>query len=216
MSSSSSVDEEPVVKRQRGSYSVFDEEMFVDGILKRKKEKQRCCGRTCLLKLKESAVRTHAQLLTFYFSLNPPDLRNRVFRTFVMTCYMQQMNEHGNHCEYRVPAIKHKLCRETWLMLMNISKGTYDNWRSLTVPRRDVLPPDHGLASYASNAAKPAARAAVRQYVEDIAAGDGHPLPVRMRRSDGKHTDSMDGTETIVVLPPRYTKRSLHKEYIWS
>lgn len=37
--------------------------------------------------------------------------------------------------------------------------------------------------------------------MEDIVATDGHPLPVRMRRSDWKHTDAMDGTEAIVVLP---------------
>eukprot|EP00171_Calliarthron_tuberculosum_P010672 IDg10672t1 len=97
LSPSSSVDEENVAKRQKGSYAVFDEELFLDGILKRKEEKQRCCGRTCLVKLKESAVRTHSQLLPFYFSLNHPDLRNRVFRTFVMTCYMQHVNENGNH-----------------------------------------------------------------------------------------------------------------------
>lgn len=76
---------------------------------------------------------------------------------------------------------------------------------------RDLPPPDHGFASYASNAAKQAARAAVREYMEDIVVADVHLLPVRMRRSDGKQTDSMDGTEAILVLPPHYTNRSLHK-----
>lgn len=53
----------------------------------------------------------------------------------------------------------------------------------------------------------------MRQYISDIVAADGHPLPVRMRRSDGKHTDDTDGSEEIVVMPPRYSKRSLQKKY---
>lgn len=77
-----------------------------------------------------------------------------------------------------------------------------------------LLPVDHGLAVYVSNAAKTAARAAVRQYVKNIAAADGHPLPVRMRCGYRRYTDDMDRTEEIIVLPPRYTKYSLHKEYI--
>lgn len=83
----------------------------------------------------------------------------------------------------------------------------------MTLTRSQVLPADHGLTAYKSNAARPAARSDVRQFVSDIAAADGHPLPVRMRRSDGKHVDTMDGSKAIVLLTPRYKQRSLHKEY---
>ena len=76
------------------------------------------------------------------------------------------------------------------------------------------MPRDRRLASLASNAAKPAARAAVDQFITDIAHVDGHPLPIRMRRSDVKLTDVLNDTVSVVVLPPTYTKRSLHKEHI--
>eukprot|EP00171_Calliarthron_tuberculosum_P010019 IDg10019t1 len=59
-----------------------------------------------------------------------------------------------------------------------------------------------------------APRAAVRQYVPDIAAPNGHPLPMRMHCSDGGLVDNTKGSEAIVVLPPRYAKRFLHKEYM--
>eukprot|EP00171_Calliarthron_tuberculosum_P002286 IDg2286t1 len=158
--------------------------------------------------------RTHAQLLGFIFSLKPPDLRNRVFRIFVMTCYLQNVKKDGNCKFYRIPAVNFDICRELWLLLMNISKTTYTNWRSLSLPKRDVLPIDHGLSGYVSNASKPLARNAIRTHVLNIAASDGHPLPVRLRCSDKKVVDQFEDAEAIVVLPPRYTFRSLHKEYL--
>ena len=143
-------------------------------------------------------------------SLSPADIRNRVYRSFVTTCYSQQVEEKGDHCEYCVPAVKRKLCLTSWLYLMNLSNGKYDNWRALSVKNRDVLPLDHGLVSFASNAAELAARAAVRQFVTDITRADGHPLPIRMRHSDGNLTDVLNHAVSVFVLRTRYNKRSLH------
>lgn len=116
------IDDEPVEKRRKGSCAMFVEEEFLASILKRNKYMQKCFENMCLLKLNECTLRTHAQLVSFYSSQKPPDLRkNRVFRTFVMKWYMQQVSEQRNNCKYRLPTIKNKLCLQTMLMLMRAS-----------------------------------------------------------------------------------------------
>lgn len=37
-----------------------------------KQEKERCCDNTCFEKLQESEARIHGQLLSLYFSIDPP------------------------------------------------------------------------------------------------------------------------------------------------
>eukprot|EP00171_Calliarthron_tuberculosum_P005002 IDg5002t1 len=108
--------------------------------------------------------------------MNYPSARNRLFHAFVMTFHMQNVNENGRAVKYCVPAVIHSFCQDMWLLLMNISKGIYMNWRTLTLQNRDFLPFDHDLSGYTSNASKPLARNAIRKYVLDIAAADGHPL----------------------------------------
>ena len=78
------------------------------------------------------------------------------------------------------------------------------------------MPTEHGLAPFASNSAKPAALAVVRQFVADVAHADSNPSPIRMRCRDGRLTDVLNDTVSVVLLPPRYTNRSLLKEYIIS
>lgn len=210
---SSSEDGRPAPKRFKHSYMEFDEEEFVETMMQRKKTRYKCCGKTCIAKVTPTSIEKHAQLLGFLFNLNPPSIRNRVYRAFVMTCYMQRVNEKGNEQNFRIPGSGRPLCRGLWLLFMNISKSTYMNWRKSTVPKRDVLPPDHGLSGYSSNAAKPMARNSVCKFVRDVAASDGHPLPVRVHRSDGKSFAESNDDEAVVVLPPRYTMRNLHILY---
>jgi len=67
---------------------------------------------------------------------------------------------------------------------MNILLSNFRAWRTSTVPTRNVLPVNHGLITDSSNAGKPEAKAAVREFIKDDAESDGHPLPVSMRSSD--------------------------------
>jgi len=203
----------PPPKKSRVQYASFDEDKFVDSILDKKLKRTMCCGHSCLLKIEEESIRAHAMLLSFYFSLDPPDVRNRVYRSFVMSCYMLHVNKDGKHCQYRIPAVGHPLCRTTWLVFMNLSKSTYLRWCLFASPTRNVLPLAHALSFNSSNAAKPAARMAVRTFLRDIAESDGHPLPICHRSSDYKRLESSDNMESIVFLPPKYSKKSLHEEY---
>lgn len=200
-------------KKRKTSYSTFDEDDFVDKIMDKKKNRVMCCGKSCILHMTEANVRAHAMLLSFYSTIDPPDLRNRVYRSFVMSCYMICVDQNGKHSQYRVPAIGRSLCRDTWLMFMNISKSTYTAWRSLTISTRNVLPVNHGLIANSSNSGKPAAKAAVRRFIKDVAESDGHPLPVCARASDRAKFEYDEEIESIVFLPPKYSKRGLHEEY---
>ena len=80
-----------------------------------------------LAKISGESRRIHSQLLSFLSLLEPSSTRNRVFRTFVMTCYVQNSNHNGNLVDNRVPEIGRGLCTDVWLLLMNISRGTYLN-----------------------------------------------------------------------------------------
>ena len=97
-------------------------------------------------------------------------------------------------------------------MLMNISKSTYINWRQLCIPRRDVLTSDHGLSGYTSNAAKPEVLHSIKKFVMSTVVSDGHPLPVRIRKRGRHFIDNVE-CDGAVVLPRRYTKRSLNMMY---
>lgn len=57
-------------------------------------------------------------------------------------------------------------------------------------------------------------RASVVAFVTRIADYKGHPLPVRIRASDKRLMERIDGTEQMVVLPPRYTKRDMYNQYL--
>ena len=46
-----------------------------------------------------------------------------------------------------------------------------------------------------------------------IVVSDGHPLPVRIRKHDRRFIDKGECDEAVVLLPPRYTKRSLFMMY---
>jgi len=201
-------------KKTKLCYSIFNEESFIDSIMDIKRSRKMCCGKGCLLKVSEGSIRSHAMLLAFYFSLDPPDIRNRVYRSFVMSCYLLHVNESGNHSQFCIPSSGVSLCRETWLLLMNLSKSTYTRWRDLSVPTRCVLPAPHGLAGAVANAAKPAVKAAVRQYLRDVAEADGHPCPVACRQADQRRIEEEQSEETILWLPPRYSKNMMHVEYI--
>eukprot|EP00171_Calliarthron_tuberculosum_P003853 IDg3853t1 len=89
-------------------------------------------------------------------------------------------------------------------------KMHYESWWAFSVRTRNVLLIVHGLTANTSNNGRPAALAAIRRYIKDVAEANGHPLPVRMRRTDRKVSDSAGRTVLIIVLPPSHTKRSLY------
>lgn len=95
-----------------------------------------------------------------------------------------------------------------------MSKYTFTGWRRVTLPKRAIIPSDHGLYGNTSNSTKLVALNAVRQFILAISLGDGHQLPIPIRRSDVKTFGEVENDEETVVLPPLYTKHSLHKEYI--
>ena len=211
-----SVDEgsEAGIRTVRCRSDCFDEEQFIEKFKNKKRQREKCCGKTCLLKLKEANVRIHASLLSFYSTIQPPDLRNRLFRVFVMTCYLQTVNEKGNCAGYRLPAFSLSCCLHTWLQLLDISRATFFRWKSIATSNRDVVPRDHGLVASASNQSKPESRALFREFVIDIAKRYGHPLPIMLRRNDKSLVESEQEADSIIILPPRFTKRYIHKEFL--
>lgn len=78
---------------------------------------------------------------------------------------------------------------------------------------RNVLSAPHGLTGISQNTEKPAAKASVRQYIRDVAEAYGHPLPIAYRQSDQKRMEEEDTEESIIFLPPKYSKNSMHLEY---
>ena len=96
---------------------------------------------------------------------------------------------------------------------MNFSKSTYMNWRQLCIHRRYVLTSDHGLSSYPPNPGKLEARHSIKKFEMSIVASDGHPLPVKIRKHDRRSIDNGERDEAVVLLPSRYTKRSLPMMY---
>jgi len=204
----------PSPKKRKISYSSFDEGDFVKMLLERQGDRRMCCGKSCFMKITASSLKAHAMLLGFYHSLDPPDTRNRVFRSFVMSCFMVHVDDNKKCSKYRIPAVGHSLCKETWLLLMNISRPTFDRWRALTLSTCSVLPINHGLVFSKPNAAKPKERAAVRQYLCDVAETQGHPLPVSVGASDYSRLDAGEAIESIVFHPPRFSKRVLAEQFI--
>lgn len=192
----------------------FNANKFKEQFKRFRKKRKKCCGMQCLAKMNEVELKVHIRTMEHIFSIETPTLRNQSLRLFAMTCYMMQINDQGNHCEFRLPSFKSKICRDVWCLLLCISVSTYKAWRQVTVPERDVMPPVHGLIGQSSNAAKPEARASVVSFVKRIADYDGHPLPVRIRAADKRLMERIDGTEQMVVLPPRYTKRDLYRQYL--
>eukprot|EP00171_Calliarthron_tuberculosum_P001330 IDg1330t1 len=121
----------------------FNEVFYVDALMKKKREKYKCCVKTFIAKITKASLSTHAQLLTFILSMKSRSTRNRLFNEFFMTCDVQNVSENRRAVKYCVLTVSHGFCQDMWLLLMNISKETYINWRMLTLPKRDVLPFDH-------------------------------------------------------------------------
>lgn len=76
-----------------------------------------------------------------------------------------------------------------------------------------MLPIHHGLITGISNAGKPEAKAAVRQFITDVDEADGYLLPVCIRASDHTRFENGDNIESIVSLLPKYSKRSSHEGF---
>lgn len=80
----------------------------------------------------------------------------------------------------------------------------------MSISNRNVLTAYHGLTG---RIPKPAAKATVLQYIRDITESDGHRLHVSYGQSDHRQMDERGSEESIIFLPPKYLKRSLHLEY---
>ena len=209
-------DEEDVSPSKQ--YAAFSLDSYHERFEGYRQAKKKCrCSKNCLYTYDTKAFDVHARLVDFIYTISPPELRARILRTFVMTCYMQCVNEKGNHEHYRLPAFKKLMCRDAFCEFMNISVTTYQNWRRATEPNRDVLPDEHALVDRKgdqANASKPEARKAAAEYIKFVAEREGHPLPVRIRASDKRLMEKIEGTEQMLVLPPRFTRRSLHSAYL--
>lgn len=91
-----------------------------------------------------------------------------------------------------------------------LQKRTFENWHSPLQLQRDVLPMDHGIVVSASKSYTRDACKAVCAYIDDIAATNGHSLPIHMRPVDGAHEGACVDNDSAIVLPPRHSLRSLH------
>lgn len=92
---------------------------------------------------------------------------------------------------------------------MNLSKSTYTDWHLISFRQHEVLPLDHVIVGYTSNFIELIVRNAVRKFILDVSAEYGLPLPIGIESSDEKCIEDTD-YDSIVALPSRYTKRSLH------
>lgn len=75
------------------------------------------------------------------------------------------------------------------------------------------MPLYNGLTGLHSNKYKCSARNSVLQYIDRITAADGHPLPIQIRRGDGKYVDACFDTENVIVLPACHSIPSLFEGY---
>lgn len=182
----------------------LDEGLFVIDIIGG--ETITCCGKKCLRKIIEEHLRRNSQLIYFYFTFKTTDLTNKPFRSFIMSYALVHTNEDG---EFRVPSIPHALCWTFWLNIMTISNSTYKTLRQCSLRNRNVLPAGHGHMASTSKNARPHIIERIIRFSQDVANGDGQQLPVRMRRSYGSYNVSTIGTDTIIALPPQYSKWSL-------
>lgn len=150
------------------------------------------CGQLCLLQLTEKGVQTHSILFSFHMTIEPPDLHKHLFRAFFITCYMLHVTERGSLTCYRKPAVSHKLFRRTWLRLKTISKATYDIWRAFSVPTGNSI------------------AFSLIQLQNQTAI----ILPVRIMRTDALITETIEGSDTAIVLSPQQTMKSFYEVYI--
>lgn len=190
--------------------TLFDEDEYVAYFMEKKTSKALCCGSTCYRKLRYDQVRSQAMLLGFFKQLEVPDILNRIYKIYVMTSYMVQTNEKGNVSQYHLPCITQKICQKVWLELLIISRDTFYAWRGTVGPSRNILPLNHGLVGRVSNNYKSTVHEAVCDYVETVVSVDGHALPIHIRRADGQYCDQCFDTDSVIVLPPKHSLRSLH------
>lgn len=202
-----------IPRHGRRVLTTFDENECVSAIMARKEKREVCGGRTCLTKLSEEMLRRPAQLLAFIGTIEPPDLKHRVYRAIVMTSFLSHVNPQSNHCEYGVPTCGFKVCPDVWLLLFGLSKKAYANFRRQALPQRSVLSIDNGLTGRTSNNARPVAQAAIRRFIKDIADYDWTVLPVRVPQNPAEMQDMSTVTNQVVLLPPRYTKRYMFLLY---
>lgn len=143
---------------------VFDEELFLEGLMNKKGRDPSTTVERTLLRLR--GINDNS-LSTSCFDIISPAVwcSESRYRTFAMTCLMQNGNENGNVLAYRVPVVSRTICRYIWLLLMNLKKIMLLKLEAITLPKRDVLPIACGLTEYWSNAAKMISRNSILQYV---------------------------------------------------
>lgn len=168
----------------------------------------------CFLRVRQDEVKVHIRLLKYIFSVDPPDFINQTLRLFDMSCYMDQVKDRTEHSQFLLPNFERKLCCDDWCSLLNMIVLKYKNWRSMDLPERDVMPTFQGLIGQDDNAAKPETRQSIVHFVRRVADYDGHSLPVRILAADERIIENIECTETLVLLPPMYNKRTMYKAYV--
>lgn len=84
--------------------------------------------------MKEGELKVHIRVMEYIFSIENPGLCNQSLLLFAMMCYMMQVKNNGNHCEYLLPSFKVRMFLDVWCKLLNISVSTYKAWRQITTP----------------------------------------------------------------------------------
>lgn len=163
------------------------------------------CGRTFVAKIREYAIKKQAKILKLISNIDPPDLRNKVYRSIEMTSFLTQINPNGNHGEFRIPTWRMRLYRDSWLIIFDLSKASYDRWSHFALKERAVISYDHGLTGSTSNNERYIARAAIRRLLKDVADVDGTLLPVSVPRNSAAPQYISSSSENVIVLPPRYS-----------
>lgn len=116
--------------------------------------------------------------------------------------------------EYRIPSVPHKLCQRIWLELLILSRSTFLRWRQSVRRFRNILPFDYDLTNRNSNNYKPTVCDTVCEYVETIAALDGHALSVHVRITDGKYVYPCLYKNNVIALPPQHRITSLYDGFV--
>eukprot|EP00171_Calliarthron_tuberculosum_P022662 IDg22662t1 len=178
----------------------------------------RCCKAMCNSKISARAIHRQADQLSIIHSAPTPAARRQLLRYVVQHTYITCWGDSKRHGKsYKLSSMKREVCRIAWLKLWDVNVKTFEMWASC-LPRYDPAPPQHALVDRneeRANAYNAEMNDNLVQFIMDVAREDGHPLPIRVRTSDGGEVDDVDvRLPDVVYLPPQITIRGLHRMYL--
>jgi len=167
-----------------------------------RRKKQRCCSLRCYQTLNPNELRIHFEDMAWLLQQHR-DTQSAVVRSVYFVCLGS--NKHA--VRMFVPSISQRICQAVWCKLMHVSPRSMGYWNKRDI--RSFQPDVHGLTGRDAHNMKD--KTPIVKMILEVAQKYGQPVPHRwcfVRPSD-------DLKELIYrVLPPNFSKRSLHRMYI--